>query len=110
MSVELNHTINPARDRWASAKFLADSLNLETGPKWGHFAPIRTANGVTLDFADSEDFPPQHYTFLVSVAEFDAALARIRAGGDRQVPAFAEMADIEQQHGDCREEGLLGGR
>ena len=26
MSVELNHTIIPARDKWASAKFLADIL------------------------------------------------------------------------------------
>ena len=57
MSVELNHTIIPARDRWASAKFLADILNLEAGPEWGHFAPIRTANGVTLDFARSRGFP-----------------------------------------------------
>src|SRR5438094_9177021 len=83
MSVELNHTIIPARDRWASAKFLADILNLEAGPEWGHFVPIRTANGVTLDFADREEFRPQHYAFLVSEAEFDAALARIRAGGIR---------------------------
>ena len=60
MSVELNHTIIPAKDKWASAKFLADILNLEAGPEWGHFVPIRTANGVTLDFADREDFGPQH--------------------------------------------------
>ena len=64
MSVELNHTIIPARDRWESAKFLADILNLEAGPEWGHFAPVRTSNGVTLDFAEREDFRPQHYAFL----------------------------------------------
>jgi hypothetical protein len=50
MSVELNHTIIPARDKWESAKFLADILNLEAGPEWGHFVPVRTSNGVTLDF------------------------------------------------------------
>jgi hypothetical protein len=32
-----------------SAKFLADILNLEAGPEWGHFVPVKTANGVTLD-------------------------------------------------------------
>ena len=36
MAVELNHTIIPARDKWVSAKFLADILNLEAGPEWGH--------------------------------------------------------------------------
>ena len=81
MSVELNHTIIPANDKWVSAKFLADILNLEAGPEWGHFAPVRTANGVTLDFDTREDFRPQHFAFLISEAEFDAALARIRASG-----------------------------
>ena len=56
MSVELNHTIIPAKDKWVSAKFLADILNLEAGPEWGHFVPVRTANGVTLDFDSREDF------------------------------------------------------
>src|SRR5262249_536608 len=45
MSVELNHTIIPAKDKWVSAKFLADILNLEAGPEWGHFIPVKTANG-----------------------------------------------------------------
>ena len=81
MSVELNHTIVPAKDKWVSAKFLADILNLEAGPEWGHFVPIKTANGVTLDFDTREEFRPGHYAFLVSDAEFDAAFARIRAQG-----------------------------
>src|SRR5438067_13288228 len=83
MSVELNHTIIPAKDKWAAAKFLADILNLEAGPEWGHFVPIKTANGVTLDFDTREEFRPGHYAFLVSDAEFDAAFARIRAQGVR---------------------------
>src|SRR5260221_8385868 len=86
MSVELNHTIIPARDSWASAKFLADILNLEAGPEWGHFVPIRTANGVTLDFADREEFRPQHYAFLISEAEFDSPFAPIRPAGPPYYP------------------------
>ena len=83
MSVELNHTIIPAKDKWVSAKFLADILNLEAGPEWGHFVPVKTANGVTLDFDTRAEFRPGHYAFLVSDAEFDAAFARIRAQGVR---------------------------
>ena len=71
MSVELNHTIIPAKDKWVSAKFLADILNLEAGPEWGHFVPVKTANGVTLDFDTRAEFRPGHYAFLVSDAEFD---------------------------------------
>ena len=89
MSVQLNHTIIPARDKWASAKFLADILNLEAGPEWGHFVPIRTANGVTLDFADREEFRPQHYAFLVSEAEFDEIFGRIR---ERKLAHWADPA------------------
>src|ERR1700759_3743118 len=55
MSVELNHTIIPAKDKWVSAKFLGDILNLEAGPEWGHFVPVKTANGVTLDFDTREE-------------------------------------------------------
>jgi hypothetical protein len=68
MTVELNHTIIPAKDKWASAKFLADILNLEAGPEWGHFVPVKTGNGVTLDFSDSTDFGPRHFPTLRSGA------------------------------------------
>jgi len=81
MTIELNHTIIPARDKRASAKFLADILGLEAGPEWSHFVPVRTSNGVTLDYADAADFRRQHYAFLVSESEFDAALSRIKAAG-----------------------------
>ncbi|MGA8756774.1 MAG: hypothetical protein WB611_10635, partial [Stellaceae bacterium] len=42
--------------------------------------PVKTANGVTLDFDTREEFRPGHYAFLVSDPEFDAGFARIRAG------------------------------
>ena len=71
MTIELNHTIIPATDKWRSAKFLADILGLEVGPEWSHFAPIRTGNGVTLDYADASEFRRGHYAFLLSENEFD---------------------------------------
>jgi hypothetical protein len=103
MSVELNHMIIPAKDKWASAKFLADILNLEAGPEWGHFVPVKTENGVTLDFSDSEGFRPQHYAFLVSEEEFDAALARIRSNGIKHYANFRRERPGEINH-------LYGGR
>ena len=70
MTIELNHIIIPVKDARASATFLAGILGVKVAPQWGHFVPVKTENGVTLDFA-----------FLVSEAEFDAALARIKKSG-----------------------------
>ena len=81
MTVELNHTIVWVKDKRASAQYLADVLGLEVGPPWGPFVPIRLSNGVTLDFAESDNARPQHYAFLVSDAEFDAGLARLKQKG-----------------------------
>jgi len=78
MPVDLNHMIIPAKDRRASARFLAQILGLAVGREWGPFVPLNTGNGVTLDFADADDVQPMHCAFLVSETEFDAALGRIR--------------------------------
>jgi len=66
MSVELNHIIIPAKDKRASADFLAGLLGVEAGPQWGPFIPVHVANGVTLDYQDySEAFLSHHCAFLV---------------------------------------------
>jgi catechol 2,3-dioxygenase-like lactoylglutathione lyase family enzyme len=81
MTIELNHIIVPARDKRASATFLADILGVPVGEPWGPFIPLRVGNGVTLDYADATDFHSHHCAFLVSDDEFDAAFGRIRASG-----------------------------
>ncbi|MEV5977753.1 VOC family protein [Streptomyces sp. NPDC052114] len=83
MSVELNHTIVHARNNRESADFFADLLGLEITAEWGPFIAVDLSNGVTLDFATipAESITPQHYAFLVSEAEFDAAYARISERG-----------------------------
>src|SRR5476651_2716176 len=83
----LNHIIIPAKDKDASATFLAGILGVEARPQWGPFRPVQTSNGVTLDFVDSQDVRTQHYAFLVDDAEFDAGFAKIKAQG---VPYFAD--------------------
>ncbi|MDP2334654.1 MAG: VOC family protein [Reyranella sp.] len=82
----LNHIIVPAKDKHASAQFLADILGVKVEAPWGHFVPVRTSNGVTLDFVDSKDVRTQHYAFLVDDAEFDAGFAKIK---DRGIPYYA---------------------
>ncbi|MEU3555324.1 VOC family protein [Streptomyces fragilis] len=83
MSVQLNHTIVHARDNRESARFFAELLDLEITAEWGPFVAVELDNGVTLDFATvpEEHLAAQHYAFLVSEEEFDAAYARITARG-----------------------------
>jgi catechol 2,3-dioxygenase-like lactoylglutathione lyase family enzyme len=83
MSVELNHTIIHGRNNRESAEFLAGILGLEVGIEWGPFIPVVTSNDVTLDFATTpaESITRQHYAFLISEEEFDAAFARIQQAG-----------------------------
>jgi len=87
MTVELNHIIVPARDKLASARFLAGILGLRAGPPLGPFIPIRVGNAVTLDYADATDFHSHHCAFLVGDEEFDAAFARIRS---EAIPFYAD--------------------
>lgn len=81
MAVDLNHILIPARDKRAAAKFLADILGLEVAGDWGPFTQVHTNNGVTLDYADADQFNVHHCAFLVSEDEFDASLARIKDAG-----------------------------
>jgi len=81
MAVQLNHTIVAARDKRASAAFLADVLGLEPPAPYGPFAVVELDNDVSLDFMEEEHVHPRHYAFLVSEEEFDEILGRIRARG-----------------------------
>jgi catechol 2,3-dioxygenase-like lactoylglutathione lyase family enzyme len=79
MTIELNHTIVPARDPQASAAFYAELLGLPAPTRFAHFWAVEVDNGVTLDFSHAdENLPVEHYAFLVSEAEFDAIFERIR--------------------------------
>ncbi|MFI5823298.1 VOC family protein [Streptomyces rishiriensis] len=103
MSVELNHTIVHSRDNRESAAFLAHILGLEVGAEWGPFVPVDTSNKVTLDFATvpAESIVMQHYAFLVSDEEFDAALDRIERAGITYFadPHGRQPGEINHHHG-----------
>lgn len=81
MSIELNHTIVGSRDNHASARFLADILGVDVAAETGPFVPVVLDNSITLDYMTQADVRPQHYAFLVSDKDFDAAFERIRAAG-----------------------------
>lgn len=82
MAVELNHTIVNVKNKKESAEFLSHILGLPPAIKFGYFLVVKTHNGVSLDFIDSdEEIEPNHYAFLISEKEFDEIFARIKAKG-----------------------------
>lgn len=88
MTIRLDHTIVPARDKIISAEFFADIFGLSVTR--GYFAQVQVNEQLTLDFADgdfawgepgSETGPSTHYAFHVSDTEYEAILARVKARG-----------------------------
>ncbi|MEU9554909.1 VOC family protein [Streptomyces fumanus] len=94
MSVDLNHTIVHSRDNRESAEFFTGLLGLEITAEWGPFIAVELNNGVTLDFATvpADSITPQHYAFLVSEEEFDAAYEQISRRG------IEHYADPHRKH------------
>ena len=84
MTIRLDHTIVPAKDKKASAAFFAEIFGLTVEPGGGHFAAVRVNESLTLDFADDDEDEgggSHHYAFHVSDAEFDAIFARVKDRG-----------------------------
>jgi len=82
MTIRLDHTIVPAKDKIASAEFFAAvfGLTVKSGP--GYFAQVQVNESLTFDFAD-EPGPAEshHYAFHVSEEEFEAIFSRVTARG-----------------------------
>lgn len=81
MAIQLNHTIVPAHDKEASARFFARIFGLRYEAPAGHFAPVQVDESLTLDFDTRSRFESHHYAFKVSEEEFDEIFGRIRADG-----------------------------
>jgi catechol 2,3-dioxygenase-like lactoylglutathione lyase family enzyme len=93
VAVQFNHTILAAKDRDASAAFLAEMLGLPAPTKWGPFIVVTTENGVNLDYMNVEgDIKRQHYAFLVSESEFDDIFGRIR---ERKLKYWADPGQTQ---------------
>ena len=96
MAITLNHTVVPARDKVASAKFFAGIFGLPFDESTvGYFAPVRVNETLTLDFDDDVDgFDIHHYAFHVSDEEFDAIFSRIQQAG---LPYGSEPWNLENR-------------
>jgi hypothetical protein len=103
MTIQLDHTIVPSRDRKAAAELLATLLGVpwaESGV--GTFCPVYVNDGLTFDFDQAHGpFPVQHYCFRVSETEFDGILARLEAHRIpyRSAPHGPVDMQINTQHG-----------
>ncbi len=103
MTVQLDHLMVPARDKLASARLLAELLDVPWSTQGiGPFAPVFVNDGFTIDFDEwSEPFPKIHYCFRVSETEFDAILGRLRTRG---IPFRSNVqgpvdSQVNTQHG-----------
>lgn len=100
--VRFDHTIVPARDKRASARFFTDLFGLPEPVEAGFFQQVRLSDGRILDFAEPGiEFPGQHFAFLVDDPTFDAILGRIRRDS---IPHWADPAqrrpgEINTNHG-----------
>jgi catechol 2,3-dioxygenase-like lactoylglutathione lyase family enzyme len=101
MAIMLNHTIVPAHDKEASARFFAQLFGLTYEGPMGHFAPVRVNDTLTLDFDNRERFESHHYAFHVSDDEFDDIFGRIKAAGITfgSGPRSLEDAQINTRRG-----------
>jgi catechol 2,3-dioxygenase-like lactoylglutathione lyase family enzyme len=102
VSVQLNHTIVWCSDKQASATYLADMLGLPAPTPFGPFLVVEMANGVSLDFLESEGpIRAQHYAFLIGEDDFDRTYARIRERGIAHWadPARHRANDINRNDG-----------
>jgi catechol 2,3-dioxygenase-like lactoylglutathione lyase family enzyme len=81
MAILLDHTIVPARDKLASAKFFAEIFGLKVKPGAGYFAQVQVNDSLTFDFAEEPEPQSHHYAFHISEAEFDAIYDRVKSKG-----------------------------
>ena len=81
MTITLNNTIVPARDKEAAARLFAQLLGLTYDGPGEHFAPVKVNDTLTFLFDNDTKFESHHYAFHVSDAEFDAIFRRVQERG-----------------------------
>lgn len=103
MTVHLDHLMVPSRNKVASARLLAELLDVPWSPTGvGPFVAVYVNDGLTFDFDEwDEPVPMIHYCFRVSQEDFDAILKRIKAAGIPYRSSVHGAVDyrIDTQHG-----------
>jgi catechol 2,3-dioxygenase-like lactoylglutathione lyase family enzyme len=114
MTIRLDHTIVPAKDKATSARFFAEVFGLKVKPGRGYFAQVQVNESLTFDFADDPDAwgdPARepgsglslHFAFHVGNEEFEAIFDRVKA---KALPYGSEP----DSHTDGRINTRRGGR
>ena len=98
MAIYLDHTIVPAHDKEKSARFMAHIMGLEYNGLFGHFAPIKVNEHLSLDFDNRVNFQSNHYAFLVTDADFDAILGRVKEAGVKYGSGPFSQDDMQINH------------
>ncbi|HEV8680804.1 MAG TPA: VOC family protein [Stellaceae bacterium] len=98
MAIVLDHTIVPAHDKVASARFFARIFGLDYKGPHSHFAPVQVNDALTLDFDERGPFDMHHYAFKVSEAEFDAIFGRVKEEGIAYGSGPRSRTDREINH------------
>jgi catechol 2,3-dioxygenase-like lactoylglutathione lyase family enzyme len=82
MSITLNHTIVPTKDKDAAARFFARIFGLNYDGPMSHFAPVRVNEELTLDF-DSADLSSR-----ITMRSTSAMTNSMRSSNGCRRPAF----------------------
>jgi catechol 2,3-dioxygenase-like lactoylglutathione lyase family enzyme len=98
MAIVLDHTIVPAHDKDASARFFARILGLRYEGLASHFAPLRVNDTLTLDFDDETEFDSHHYAFKVDETAFDEIFGRVQAEGIAYGSGPYSLEDMKINH------------
>ena len=101
MTINLNHTIVPAKNKLASAQLFAYLFGLKVEFPIEHFVAVRINDLLTFDFAEREVFESHHYAFHVNEEEFDEILARVQHAGLEYSgdPLHQKVGQINHRHG-----------
>ena len=102
----LDHLILAVDDVYASARFYTDVIGFTSEGTDGPFTVIRVSPDTTLQLAPWGANGHQHHlAFALSPEEFDAAFARVKAGG---IPYGDSFHDVGNMRGPGNESGARG--
>ncbi len=81
MTITLNHTIVPARDKETAARLFAQLFGPSFKGISGHFAPVRVNETLTLLFDDDVEAFESHLRVSCQRRTIDAVLQRVQDAG-----------------------------
>lgn len=77
MGLVLDHTVVPASDQDASARFFAALCGLPIPTRVGPLTAVQVNNDLTLDFEEGHTVLPVHCGFLVDDSTFDHVVGQL---------------------------------